>query len=189
MNAAYWALHYLKGIPDYGILIRATSDITLSGYSDFDWGTCPLTRRSFSGYLVTLGRSPISWKTKKQQTVSQSSAEAEYHSMAAATNELIWLKSLLAYLGFFYKHPMHLSCDSQAAIHIAKNPVFLSAQNTLKLIVSSFVNVYIASKNRPADIFTKAVGKRQFQYLWSTLGMVKLHAPTWGGMLRKLYLV
>jgi len=59
----------------------------LVGYYDSDWGAFPLMQRYLTGYLVTLGRSPIPWKTKKQTAVSQ--AEAEYRSMAAATSELI----------------------------------------------------------------------------------------------------
>jgi len=56
---------------------------------------CPLTRRLTTGWFVFLGHSPISWKTKKQQTVSPSSAEVEYRAIATTTNELKWLKSLL----------------------------------------------------------------------------------------------
>ena len=53
---------------------------------------CPLTRCSLTGCLVFLGKSSISWKTKKQVIVSKSSAEAEYGSMAGVTCELKWLK-------------------------------------------------------------------------------------------------
>jgi len=56
--------------------------------------------------------------------VSQSSAEAEYQFMDAATSESVWLKSLLASLGVFHTQRMKLFCDSQAAMHIAKNSVF-----------------------------------------------------------------
>lgn len=71
-----------------------------------------------------LGKSPIAWKTKKQHTVSRSSGKAEYQSMATTCCELKWLKGLLAFLGVLNKEPMSLLCDSQAAIHIAANPVF-----------------------------------------------------------------
>lgn len=62
----------------------------------------------FDGYFVLLGSSHVSWKTKKQPTVVRSSAEAEYKSMATATCELKWLKSLLRFFGFNHDKPMYI---------------------------------------------------------------------------------
>ena len=56
--------------------------------------------------------------------MSQSSAEAEYRSMAAITCELKWLKALLLSLGVNHPKAIKLFCDSQSALHLAKNPVF-----------------------------------------------------------------
>lgn len=123
-EAALRVVRYLKGNPGQGVLLRADCNLTLYGYCDSDWASCPLTRRSLTGYFVLLGTSPISWKTKKQQTVSRSSAEAEYRSMATTVCELKWLKALLYDLGVSHSGPMRLHCDSQAALHIAANPVF-----------------------------------------------------------------
>ncbi|XP_074302984.1 uncharacterized protein LOC141637318 [Silene latifolia] len=92
MDAALRVVRYLKGSPGQGILLRSNSSLTISGWCDSDWGTRALTRRSVTGWFVSLGDSPISWKTKKQHTVSLSSAEAEYRSMAAIVCELKWLK-------------------------------------------------------------------------------------------------
>ena len=124
LEAACKVLRYIKGSLDYRILLHANVNLQLTAFCDSDWGVCPLTRRSLIGYLVTLGGSPISWKTKKQATISRLLAEAEYRSMASATSELVWIKALLAALGVFHTQAMHLFCDSQTALNIAKNPVF-----------------------------------------------------------------
>ena len=125
----HWAatlcvVRYLKGNPGQGIMLRSDCDMQLSAWCDSDWASCPLTRRSLTGWFILLGNSPISWKTKKQHTISRLSAEAEYRSMAATTCELKWLKELLLTLDVEHPNPMRLYCDNQAALHIAANPVF-----------------------------------------------------------------
>ena len=73
-DAALRVLRYLKGSPGQGILLRPKKDLRLTAFCDSDWAACPLTRRSLTGNLVFLSRSPVFWKTKKQHTVSRSSA-------------------------------------------------------------------------------------------------------------------
>lgn len=87
-DAALRVVRFLKGCPGQGILLRSDSSLKLSVYVDADWSTCPITRRSLSAFVVLLGGNPISWRTKKQDTLSHSSAEAEYRAMAAATKEM-----------------------------------------------------------------------------------------------------
>ncbi|RVW45682.1 Retrovirus-related Pol polyprotein from transposon RE2 [Vitis vinifera] len=173
-EAALRVVRYLKGTPGQGILLRADSDLSLQGWCDSDWAACPVTRRSLSGWLVFLGQSPISWKTKKQHIVSRSSAEAEYRAMAAVTCELKWLKGLLLSLGVHHPKAIKLFCDSQSALHMAKNPVFHERTKHIEVdchfvrdaITDGLIAPsYVPTVTQLADIFTKALGKKQFDYL------------------------
>jgi len=70
-------------------------------------------KRSVIGYLILLGISPTSWKSKKQGTASRSSSEAEYRVMAQAAFEVTWLVRLLEELGVKVLTPITLNCDNQ----------------------------------------------------------------------------
>ena len=98
MIALEHTLRYLKGIVGQGILLSANGPLLLKAFSDSDWASCPNTRRSVTGYMAILGTSPISWKLKKQPTVSKSSAKSEYHTMSQAAAEVAWLVRLLSEL-------------------------------------------------------------------------------------------
>ncbi|XP_061996687.1 uncharacterized mitochondrial protein AtMg00810-like [Rosa rugosa] len=124
MAAALRVVRYLKSCPGQGLLLHAGNDLSLRAFCDSDWAGCPITRRSTTGYCVFLGKSLISWRTKRQKTVSLSSAEAEYRAMAGTCCELTWLQNLFADLHIPIAKPAMLYCDNQAALHIAANPVF-----------------------------------------------------------------
>lgn len=186
-DAALRVLRYLKSHLGQGVFLSRHSSLQLTAYCDSDYATCPLTRRSITGYFVSLGDSPVSWKTKKQSTVSRSSAEAEYRAMAYACCELLWLKALLSSLGYAHSSPMHLHCDSQAALHIAANPVFHDRTKHIEVdchfvrdlfLAGTVLPHHIRTTSQPADILTKALGRQQFHYLLGKLGVRDPHAPT-----------
>ncbi|XP_019244361.1 PREDICTED: uncharacterized protein LOC109224228 [Nicotiana attenuata] len=91
MEAATRIVRYVKNHPGQGLLLSSSSKGVLEAYCDADWAACQNSRKSVTGYLIKLGDSLVSWKSKKQTTVSRSSAEAEYRSLAATVVELIWL--------------------------------------------------------------------------------------------------
>ncbi|GJR57528.1 ribonuclease H-like domain-containing protein [Tanacetum coccineum] len=88
-------LRYIRGTLDYGLQLYSSSTSSLVAYSDADWAGCPTTRRSTSGYCVFLGNNLLSWSSKRQFTLSRSSAEAEYRGVANAVVETSWLRNLL----------------------------------------------------------------------------------------------
>ncbi|GAU24572.1 hypothetical protein TSUD_149130 [Trifolium subterraneum] len=123
-KAACRVIRYLKHNPGRGLVFYRHSDIQLIGYSDADWVGCLDTRRSTSGYCFFLGSSLVSWKAKKQLTISKSSSEAEYRALSSATCELVWLLYLLKDLHIECTQLPVIFCDNQSALHIASNPVF-----------------------------------------------------------------
>ncbi|XP_016544303.2 uncharacterized mitochondrial protein AtMg00810-like [Capsicum annuum] len=90
-EAATRVVRYLKNSVGQGVWLKAEPANTLTCWCDSNWAACPNTRRSFTVYAIHFGESLISWKSKKQYTISRSFAEAEYRSMASAVAELTWL--------------------------------------------------------------------------------------------------
>ncbi|CAN0825128.1 Retrovirus-related Pol polyprotein from transposon TNT 1-94 [Linum grandiflorum] len=186
-DALKWVVRYIKQAPAQGLHFPKENKLVLRAYCDADWGGCALTRRSTTGYFIQLGASPISWRTKKQQVVSQSSAEAEYRAMAATVSELIWLRQLMLELNVQQQGPTILHCDNQAAIHIASNPVFHERTKHVEMdchfvrerVVSKEVMpMKISSTEQVADMFTKALGRDRLAFLLDKLSVCNLHAPT-----------
>ncbi|GJS43737.1 transposable element [Tanacetum coccineum] len=72
------------------------------------------------GYVFTMAKAPVSWKSTLQSTTALSTTEAEYMAMTKTVKEAIWLQGLLGELGIKQKF-LTLHSDSQSAIHLAKN--------------------------------------------------------------------
>ncbi|CAA7029624.1 unnamed protein product [Microthlaspi erraticum] len=170
-DAALRVVWYLKGTPGQGILLRSDSPLSLIAWCDSDHGGCPRTRRSLTGWFIQLGQSPISWKTQKQRVVSLSSAEAEYRCLSETVKEILWLKELLLDLGVTHTGPIPVYCDSLAAIHLAANPVFHERTKHIEknchfirdeIVQGTIVTHHVPTQNQLADIFTKALGRKEF---------------------------
>ena len=71
----------------------------LKGYTNSDWGGCVDDSRSTSGYLFSLNSGVFTWNSKKQETIAQSTTEAEYIAAAFVVNQAIWLRKMLKDLG------------------------------------------------------------------------------------------
>ncbi|GKA88750.1 ribonuclease H-like domain-containing protein [Tanacetum coccineum] len=77
-KAALRVLRYLKGSSGYGVQFYKSSDLKLKAYAYADWAKCPKTKRSMTGFCIFMGKYLVSWKSKKQATISKRSCEAEY---------------------------------------------------------------------------------------------------------------
>ncbi|GKA90789.1 ribonuclease H-like domain-containing protein, partial [Tanacetum coccineum] len=103
--------------------LYASSSLSLLGYMDADWADCPTTRRSTSGYYVFLGSNLISWSSKRQVTLSRSSAEAEYRGVANVVAETAWIRNLLWELHSPLSTATLVYCDNVSAVYLSSNPV------------------------------------------------------------------
>ncbi|KAH9681835.1 retrovirus-related pol polyprotein from transposon RE1 [Citrus sinensis] len=153
-DATLRVVRYLKGNPGQGVFLSSDCDLQLYGWCDSDWASCPLSRRSLSGWFVMLGSSPISWKSKKQHTVARSSAEAEYRAMATITSAN----------PVFHERTKHIEVDC----HFVRDEIQRS----------NIRPAYVSTHIQLADIFTKALGSKEFEFLLRKLGIRDLHAPT-----------
>jgi hypothetical protein len=122
LSAVKRILRYLKHIPSIGLWYPKGARFQLVGYSDSDYAGCKIDRKSTSGGCHLLGRSLVSWSSKKQNSVALSTAEAEYIATRACCVQILYMKqTLLDYGVVLDKVP--LLCDNESAIKIANNPV------------------------------------------------------------------
>ena len=176
-------LRYIQGTLNYGLVFSADDKShTLVGFSDADWAGDLDTRRSTSGYVFQIQGNTVSWCSKRQATVSKSSTEAEYTALSGACQEAVWMRRLLADIGFEQRGPSTIFEDNQGAIELAKNPKF---HNRTKHIDVSFhfireqVNLkaisvkYCPTKDMLADIMT--LSKIAFQRFRDNLGVKEIN--------------
>jgi hypothetical protein len=108
-------LRYLVSTPCFEIWYPKGSTFDLIGYSDSDYARCKVDRKSTSGTFQFLGRSLVSWSSKKQTSVALSTAEAEYVTVGQCCAQLLWMRQTLQ--DFDYNlSKVPLLCDNDSAI-------------------------------------------------------------------------
>ncbi|XP_021724878.1 uncharacterized protein LOC110692187 [Chenopodium quinoa] len=188
-NSLKRVLRYLQGTLDYGMHLSATPSSGLISYSDADWGGCPDTKRSTSGYCVFLGDNLISWSSKRQATLSRSSAEAEYRGVANVVAETTWLRNLLLELHRPLRSAMIVYCDNISAVYMSHNPVHHQRTKHIEIDIH-FVRkkvslgdvrvLHVPSAFQYADIFTKGLPTPLFVDFRHSLTIRPPPAPTEG---------
>ena len=172
-------LRYLKGTVTHGLYFSRASPVLLTSFSDADWAGVSSDRRSTSGFLISLGHNLVSWSSRKQPTVAQSSTEAEYKAIANASFELLWIISLFRELKIALPSPT-LWCDNIGATFLSANPVFHACMKHIEIdfhfvreqVALRRLHVYVISgKDQPADLLTKSLSKLRFLQLRSKLNL------------------
>jgi len=171
-NALVHLCQYLIGTVDYGLVFdgNVIGSEQVYGYSDADWGGDLDGRRSRSGYAIFMNGGCVTWRSKLQKCVSQSSLEAEYVAGNEAGRELKWTRTLAEELGFKQRTTV-LFEDNLGCIATSVNPIINERSKHIdvkyhwlrKEVKDGHLSlVYCPTADMVADIFTKALGKNLF---------------------------
>jgi hypothetical protein len=174
--AAQRVLRYLKGTAHLGLTYRGnpeSSNSLVLGpiYTDSDWAGDKTDCKSTGGMVTKMNGCAISWKSKKQSIVAQSSAEAEYIASAEGVREALWLRQLLTELSFAPSSGTLMFGDNKTAISMAENMVTQVRSKHIDIkhhflrdhVQKGDIDLqWISTEEQEADIFTKALGKNLF---------------------------
>jgi hypothetical protein len=189
MLAGIHVLKYIKNNPRQGLFFSASTFLSLKGFSDSDWGTCPDTRRSTTSFCLFLGNSFIRWKSKKQTVIFRSSSEIEYRALVEATCEGQWLLYLLHDFQISHSSPIIIYYDNKSALHITANSVIHERSKHVEInchVVRDKVQadtvhlLLITAKVQATDILTKPLHPGPFNTLQNKLGMLNIHSSLRG---------
>ena len=175
-------MRYLKGTMDLGLQYVRDCEESCEGYSDADWAGDTNDRKSTSGYIFQTAGAPISWRSRRQNCVALSTAEAEYIALANAAQEAVWLQRLLDDLHDNSEKPMVIHEDNQAAISMSKNQQYHGRAKHIdikyhyirELVADKCVVLkYCPTDSMIADILTKGLSKEKFIKIRDLSGMGK----------------
>ena len=99
-NAVKWIMRYLRGTSKMRLCFGSSNKPVLMGYTDSDMAGDLDTRKSTSGYLITLSGGAVAWQSRLQRCIALSTTEAEFIAMTEACKELLWMKTFIQELGF-----------------------------------------------------------------------------------------
>ena len=167
---------YLAGTRTLGLLFGrervddGAPSIVVDAYADSDWASDKIDRKSVTGWIARLNGDPVSWASKKQKTVSQSTCEAELYAEAAAINETKWLSGLLGEIGMESSNESQrvpiIYGDNQSAQALSQNGI--KSERTKHIAIKyAFIHdevshgrvrlQWVPTTEQLADILTKSL--------------------------------
>jgi hypothetical protein len=173
-------MRYLVYTPKFGLWYPKGSTFNLIRYSDADYAGCKIDRKSISGTCQFLGRSLVSWASKKQNLVALSTAEAEYIAAGHCCAQLLWMRQTLRDYGYKLSK-VFLLCDNESAIRMTGNPVEHSCTKHIDIRYhflrdhqqrEDITIAYVSTHNQLADIFTKPLDEKTFSKLRNELSVL-----------------
>jgi len=176
-------IKYVSGTLSFGIWYSFNTNDCLSAYSDADWAGDVDGCKSTSGGCFYFGSALVSWMSKKQNSISLSTAEAEYITAGSCCTQLIWMKQMLEDYGIS-QGTMTIYCDNTSAIHISRNPVQHSRTKHIKirehfirdLVEEKIVTLsFVSTDPQLANIFTKPLDALRFENLRKSIGVCSIN--------------
>jgi hypothetical protein len=175
-------LAYLKGTSNYGITYRHGGDLRPFGYVDADYAGDGDSSRSTEGHVFFVAGGPVSWASKRQETVALSTVEAEYTAFTRASQQAMWISKSLAEVGLCQKWPTNIFADNQGAIANTQN--YKNHRRTKHIRVKyHFVKerveageisfTYIPSADNLADIMTKPLPREAILRCCKGIGLLR----------------
>nr|GEY09800.1 retrovirus-related Pol polyprotein from transposon TNT 1-94 [Tanacetum cinerariifolium] len=180
-QAVKWILRYIHNTVDVGIVFEHVSSQWVEGYCNSDYARDLDKRRSTKGYVFTMAKALVSWKSTLQSTTALSTTEAEYMAMIETVKEAIWLQGLLGELGIKQRF-VTMHSDSQSALHLVKNQVYHARTKHIdvryhfirEILEEGEVRIQkIHISKNPADMLTKVVAGIKFTYCLDLINVVK----------------
>lgn len=179
-NALKHTLAYVKATLDYGITYFHHSSLHPFGYVDSDYAGDVDARRSTEGHIFFVGGGPVSWTSKRQETVALSTVEAEYMAFTRATQQAIWLDKFMCEIGLKQERPTNVFGDNTGAIantqnnknhrrtkHIDVKHHFIKETALMGMVAFP----YVCSAENLADILTKSLPKDAVTYSCEEMGL------------------
>jgi hypothetical protein len=182
LKAAKIILRYLKHTTNIGLWYPKSAQFELIGYSDSNYAGCKVDRKSTSRCCQFLGRSLISWSSKKQNLVALSTTEAEYISAGNCCAQLLWMKQTLLDYGISFRN-VPFMCDNESAVKLATNSVQHSRTKHVDKrhhflrdhVGKGDISIYfIGTDDQLADIFAKPLDETMFCKLRSEMNVIDL---------------
>ncbi|CAK5277520.1 unnamed protein product [Mycena citricolor] len=178
-------LRYIKGTLDFGIKYSPQGNepgngIKPLGFVDSDWAGCIDTRRSTAGYIFFMGGAPVAWSSKRQAVVALSSTEAEYISLARASQQAMWMKNWLSQIFLPQEPPIPLRGDNLGSISLTETTKGHGLAKHIDIryhYIRDRVNdgdisvTSVPGKENVADILTKALGRADHERICHSLGL------------------
>jgi transposase InsO family protein len=187
MTAAKRVLRYLAGTKDIGLIFGSSNgdkvadsrgrdngiNLDVCCFADADWANCPVDRKSVYGWVAKVNGNSISWASKKQRTVAQSTCEAELYAEAEGIKEVLWLRGLLKELGLSVATGSRVFRDNQSTIAISQNGIRSERTKHVDVkyhfitetVASGQVQLqWIPTRDQEADLFTKALAQPVFEH-------------------------